>query len=183
MHAINRPKGHKTMRRYMLDTNVFNHILDGKVGFEALAGKDLVATHVQRDELAKTKDESRKEALLKVFAELTPDQAVTTSAIAGVSVADGAAASGGGVVPTESAAWGVSRWGQAKWGAEDDIFAGMRADLDALNKRKGNNVEDILIAETAIRNQWMLITSDADLFAVVTKYGGSCANVFALCKF
>lgn len=76
--------------------------------------------------------------------------------------------------------WGVSRWGQAKWGREDDIFAGMRAELDALNKRKGNNPQDILIAETAIRNHWVLITSDTDLFAVVTKYGGACANAFAL---
>lgn len=168
------------MPRYMLDTNVFNHVLDGKVNIDTLQGKDLVATHVQRDELANTRDEARKAALLKIFGELTPDQAVTSSAVASILVAGGAAVSGGGIVSTESAVWGVSRWGQAKWGHEDDIFAGMRAELDALNKRKGNNPQDILIAETAIRNHWVLITSDTDLFAVVTKYGGACANAFAL---
>lgn len=164
----------------MLDTNVFNHVLDGKVEITALASKNLVATHVQRDELANTKDEARRNALLKIFNELTPEQAVTSSAVAGISVAGGAAASGNGVVPTESAVWGISRWEQAKWGLQDDIFAGMRAELDAFNKRKGNNAHDILIAETAIRNGWILVTSDTDLFAVVTKYGGACANLFAL---
>lgn len=103
------------MPRYMLDTNVFNHVLDGKVDVSALAGKDLVATHIQRDELTNTKDQVRRAALLEVFNELTPDQAVTSSAVADISVADGAAASVGGVVPSETAIWGVSRWGQAKW--------------------------------------------------------------------
>ena len=168
------------MPRYMLDTNVFNHVLDGKINVDTLVGKDLVATHVQRDELSKTNDEARRAALLNVFNELTPEQAVTSSAVAGISVAGGAAASGGGIVPTESAVWDVSRWEQAKWGKRDNIFAGMRAELDALNKRKGNNAHDILIAETAVRNGWVLVTSDTDLFAVVTRYGGACANVFAL---
>ena len=168
------------MPRFMLDTNVFNHVLDGKVDMAALKGKQLVATHVQRDELAQTKDEGRRTALLDVFSELTPDQAFTSSAVAGISVAGGAAAAGSGVLPTESAVWDLSRWGQAKWTQEDDIFAGMRAELDGLNKRKGNNAHDILIAETAIRNGWVLVTSDADLFGVVTKYGGACANAHAL---
>jgi predicted nucleic acid-binding protein len=168
------------MPRYMLDTNVFNHVLEGKIDAATLKGKELVATHVQRDELLKTKDDDRRRALLAVFSDLTPEHAATSTMVAGISVAGGAAASRGGVVPTESAAWGVSRFGQAKWGHQDDIFAGMRGELDAFNKRKGNNTHDILIAETALRNGWVLVTSDADLFAVVTKYGGACANLFAL---
>lgn len=168
------------MPRYMLDTNVFNHVIDGKVDVERLAGMDLVVTHVQRDELQKTKDESRRGKLLAVFQELTPDQTVTASAVAGVSVAGGASASGGKVVPTESMVWDVSNWKQAKWGAEDGLFEAMRNELDALNKRKKNNAHDILIAETAVRNGWVLVTSDSDLFAVVTKYGGACINTAAL---
>ena len=115
-----------------------------------------------------------------MFHELTPEQAVTASAVADISVADGASASGSKVVPTESAVWGLSSWGQAKWSADDDLFTAMRGELDALNKRKKNNAHDILIAETAVKNGWILVTSDSDLFAVVTKYGGACENAAAL---
>ena len=168
------------MPRYMLDTNVFNHVLDGKVDASQLVGKDLVTTHVQHDELQKTKDETRRRSLLAVFQELTPDQAVTASAVADVSVADGASASGSQIVPTESMVWDVSNWDQAKWGADDGIFEAMRSELDALNKRKKNNAHDILIAETAVKNGWNLVTSDSDLVAVVTKYGGACISAAEL---
>ena len=164
----------------MLDTNVFNHVLDGQLDIASLKGIRLIATHIQRDEIANTKDAVRREALLSMFEFLVGDDAPTSSAVAGVSVAGGACASSNGVAPTESAVWDLSRWGQAKWGANDDIFAGMRRDLDALNKRKKNNVQDILIAETSLRNGWVLITADADLFAIVTKHGGACGNAFSL---
>jgi predicted nucleic acid-binding protein len=165
---------------YILDTNVFNHVLDGKVDPARLGGIGLVATHVQRDELQKTKDESRRHKLLAVFQELFPDQTVTASAVAGVSGADGASASSTKVVPTESIVWDVSIWDQAKWGGDDGVFEQMKSELDAMNKRKKNNAHDILIAETAVKNGWVLVTSDADLFAVVTKYGGACMNAAAL---
>jgi len=165
---------------YMLDTNVFNDVLDGKIDIASLEGRRLIATHIQRDEISNTKNETRREALLSVFEFITESLAPTTSAVAGISVADGCCASSDGIVPTESAVWDVSRWGQAKWGANDDIFEGMRRELNALNKEKMNNNQDILIAETSIRNGWLLITSDKDLFAVVTKYGGACGNVFTL---
>lgn len=151
------------MAHYMLDSHVFNYVVDGKIDIATLRGKAIVATHVQRDEIFKTKDEAGRTALLAVFSELVPDTS-----------------SGSGVVPTESAVWGVSPWGKAKWDAEDNKFAEMRAELDAINKQKRNNAHDILIAETAVRNGWVLIASDGDLFTVVTKYGGACANVFAL---
>lgn len=164
----------------MLDTNVFNHVLDGKIGLASLEGRRLIATHIQRDEINNTKNEARRKALYSVFEFLTENMVPTTSAVAGISVAGSCCASSDGVVPTESAVWDISRWGQAKWGANDDIFEGMRQELDALNKEKKNNAQDILIAETSIRNGWVLITSDTDLFAVVTKYGGACGNVFTL---
>jgi hypothetical protein len=102
----------------------------------------------------------------------------TSSFVAGISVAGGARVGASGIVPTESAVWGISRWGGAKWGVEDGILTGMRQELDAINKRKQNNAQDALIAETAIRNGFILVTSDSDLFLVVTRYGGACANAF-----
>ena len=165
---------------YMLDTNVFNHVLDGKIDIASFEGRRMIATHIQRDEISNTKNDTRREALLSVFEFLTENLTPTTSAVAGISVAGACCAGSDSVVPTESAVWGVSRWGQAKWGTSDDIFEGMRRELNALNKGKMNNAQDILIAETSIRNGWVLITSDIDLFAVVTKYGGACGNVFTL---
>ena len=151
------PSSVSVMPRFMLDTNVFNHVLEGKIDFKVLNGRDLIATHVQHDEITQTKDEGRRTALLAVFRHTPAEQ-----------------------VATESAVFGVSRWGQAKWGSDDGLFGKMRADLDVLNKRKGNNPQDILIAETALRNGWVLVTSDADLFAVVTKHGGACMNAYAM---
>ena len=164
----------------MLDTNVFNHVLEGKIDVAKLAGLRLRATHIQRDELGNTPDQKKREALLSIFESLTVEKAPTTSAVVGVSVVGAACPGSSGIVPTESSVWGVSRWGAAKWSADNGIFTGMRQELDALNKKKRNNVHDILIAETSVRNGWVLITSDSDLFSVVTKYGGACANAFML---
>ncbi len=165
---------------YVLDTNVFNHVLDETIDIAMLKGKRLLATHVQRDEISNTNDQTRREKLMAVFELLTTEQSAKPSAVAGILVADGEVASGSGLVPTESAAWDVSRWDEARWGANDDILKKMLGELNKLNNRKGNNAQDILIAETALRNNWILVTSDADLFAVITKYGGACSNAFAL---
>jgi len=165
---------------YMLDTNVFNHVLDGRINIDDLDGLTFAATHIQSDELRNTKDEIRRAKLLGIFSRLIEHPEPTNTFVAGVSVAGGARVGSGGMVPTESAIWGVSRWGEAKWGVGDGIFTGMRQELDALNKGKRNNVHDALIAETAIRNNFILITSDSDLFLIATKYGGACGNIFIL---
>ena len=162
----------------MLDTNVFNDLLDGKIDVACLKGRRLIATHIQRDEISNTGNEVRRAELLSIYEFLTEEQVGDQVAVKGISVAG--ASSAMSVVSTESAVWDVSRWGQAKWAVSDGMFDGMRGELDALNKRKGNNTQDILIAETSLRNGWVLITSDRDLFAVVTKYGGACGNVFTL---
>ena len=146
-------------RTYMLDTNVFNHILDEKFDIANLKGLRLKATHIQWDEIGNTKDQGRKDALLSIFEFLTEETTPTTSAVFGISVF-------GAACPGSSGA--------------DNIFPGMHQELGALNKKKRSNVRDILIAETSVRNGWILITSDSDLFLVVTKYGGACANLFTL---
>jgi len=163
----------------MLDTNVFNHLLDGRIDPESLRGKRMVATHIQRDELLATgvKDPTRRDALMALFAEFVATRESTSSAVAGVSVAGEAHASASGMVPTESSVWGVSVWGAAKWSREDDLFSGMKRDLDRISRRKRNNVKDILIAETAIRNGWTLVTSDVRLAKIASKYGCNCVNL------
>jgi hypothetical protein len=131
---------------YMLDTNVFNDVLDGRVDANRLKGHKLFVTHIQRDEINMTRDDARREALLASFAELSTDMSPTSSAVAGVSVAGAACpAASRSVVPTESGVWGVSEWGQAKWRSEPTQFEALRQELDGRNNGKPNNVQDVLI--------------------------------------
>ena len=145
---------------FMFDTNVFNQILDGAIDLSWLKGMRIYATHVQQDEIANTPETARKNQLLSTFNFVTTDQ-----------------------VSSESAVWGVSRWGKAKWKNPDNIFSEMLTELNALNKNKSNNSKDILIAETAFRKGWILVTSDKDLFLVATKFRIPCANAFLLQKY
>lgn len=142
------------MQSYMFDTNIFNHILDGEVDLSGFVGRaKFYATHVQIDELNKTSNDGRRAALLRVFQEVSSIP-----------------------VPTESAVWGVSKWNQCKWTPSDNLYQPIKSKLDQLNKNKPNNVEDALIAETAIKNGFTLVTHDCDLFRVTTEFGGACTN-------
>ncbi len=77
----------------MLDTNIFNTILDGRLPIENLpSGGGYVATHVQIDELTATPDISRRTQLLSQFEALSPEHAMTASF-----------------------AFDISRFDQAKW--------------------------------------------------------------------
>lgn len=160
----------------MLDTNVFNHVLDGRIDPGRLRGRRLVATHVQRDEILATGNEVRRAALMELFAEFVPVREPTSSAVAGVSVAGEACPTSSGVVPTESFVFDVSCWDEAKWGRDDGVFAAMCQDLDERNGAKGNNMKDVLIAETALRNGWILVTNDKHLTEVAVRFGCKCID-------
>ena len=165
----------------MFDTNVFNRILDGVVPIDALRGRvNAHATHIQRDEIARTKDDGRRRALEAVFGDLTGAAVPTASLVLGVSRVGAARLGGERVVPTNSAVWDASTWDQAKWSANDNLYVPVKADLDALNGGKRNNIHDALIAETAIKDGFVLITDDQDLAAVTKKYRGECLSVLEL---
>ena len=51
------------------------------------------------------------------------------------------------------------------------LFGVIKSALDAKNKKKANNGHDALIAEVAIKNHYVLITSDCDLSAVTRANG------------
>lgn len=111
-------------RRYMLDTVVFNQVVDGKIDASMLADKSLVATHIQRDEICRTKDASRREALQHLFVGLIHEEG------------------GGELLRTESAFWGVSTWDESKWTEGDGLVEKLRAELDLRNKKKASNAAD-----------------------------------------
>jgi len=140
----------------MLDTNVFNHVADGTIPFRALAGLRMVATHVQLDELNATKDPKRAAELVRVFERIEPDVGATSSAV-----------------------WDVSKWDQASWSDENGIFRGMLNRLRELDAESGkkqrdphNPIRDALIAETVIKNELTLVSSDRNLRRLVEEFGG-----------
>ena len=170
----------------MFDTNVFNRILDGVISLESFA--EIIvpyATHIQRDELQSTHDQRRREALLNVFHEVLSASTETTSSTLDTSKVDQAKLSGrpdeveltqGGMTQTLSAVWGASKWGESMWSGKESLYPILRAELDH-KKTKPNNVQDALIADTAIRGGYVLVTDDADLEQITIKYGGRCILV------
>lgn len=135
---------------YMLDTNVFNDIVEGRATVARLLPIDgiLVVTHIQRDELEATRDEARRERLRTVYGEIAPTRA-----------------------PTESSIWEISRWDEAEWPSAGGLFDQMLTALDA-KEAKPSSKRDILIAETAIRCGHVLVSRDSALRELVEEFGG-----------
>lgn len=150
------------MQSYMFDTNVFNCILDGKIEIcEFRARAIFYATHIQLDELTATSNIQRRQELIAVFKSIVECNQI----------------------PTDSFFLGVSQLGEAKLGdAENDLCSKIKEELDKRNKNKRNNIQDSLIAETAEKNGLSLITHDADLFFVATKFGAACGNVHQMIR-
>jgi len=131
------------MPSYLFDTNIFNRVLDGLVEITKFRERaHFYATHVQIDELKATANIQRRQELLAAL------KAVV----------------GNNKVPTESFVLGVSSLDEAKLGDEENnLYSKIKVALDKLNKNKENNIQDALIAETAIKNQyqWLLGTQAA----------------------
>ena len=135
----------------MFDTNIFNRVLDYRVPIEILTERfDVYVTHVQQDELNRTTCRTRRNELTRVFSGLAPQ-----------------------TMPTESAVWNVSKWNQARWTKDDNLCTPIKAALDK-REQKENNIQDALIAETAIKNEYTLVTDDGPLREVATEFGAKC---------
>ncbi len=159
----------RTRSGYMLDTNIFNHLLDGKIPLEKIRNLNgpIYYTHVQHDEILSTKDNFRRDALLEIFTKVLKTDIPTESTVIGVSRI-GKSKIPGHKLGTETAVWDVSRWGEAKWGTYG-LYESIKI---ALKTNKMSNIRDALIAETAIANKLILVTNDRNLMNVVNKLGG-----------
>jgi predicted nucleic acid-binding protein len=136
--------------KYLFDTNVFNRIFELEIEEEWFPrDAQYFMTHIQRDELAKTPDPLRRLHLMFVLSSVGPTS-----------------------ISTASAMWNVSKWDQCEWGSEDGLFQKMLKSLNARNGGKKNNGSDVLIGETALRNDCRLVTDDADLATVVREFHG-----------
>jgi predicted nucleic acid-binding protein len=145
----NRPSAAVVKTKYVVDTCVFNRLADSMIERASLPSDGGFAiTHIQMDEINKTKDEERRARLLLMQASLHCE-----------------------LLPTETLVMDVSRWDHAKPG-DGKLFKSLKAELDELNGRKKNNVRDALIAEAAIANGYTLLTADADLRSAAEKHAG-----------
>jgi hypothetical protein len=145
-----------TLPKYMLDTNLFDCVLDGKITIAPDVPLHLLATGVQRAELDACPIPERREKLLTVFDEIGPI-----------------------VTRTESFAFGIAGagWNESNWNDSSGRYMRMLNRLQQLdtNKRKRLGLgqdRDILIAETAIKNHVTLVTDDWNLRQVVLEFGG-----------
>jgi hypothetical protein len=147
----------------MLDTNIFNRVLDGRITIEEMNGLRIVATHVQSDELSATgiKSAERAKSLLSVLDRIEPEK-----------------------MPTSSMVSDVSRWGKASWPADDGIFQAREnrlRELDAQSRKKHrdelNPLRDVLIAETALKNDLVFVSEDRNLRTVVEEFGGVAMDI------
>ncbi len=143
----------------MLDTVVFNRVVEGKIFIESNAPLRLLATRVQMAELRATRSTEKRENLLAVFAEIAPE-----------------------VVLTSSFAFDIEGAGfdEAYWNDGSRNFERMLGRLRELDAKKGKGAgkdglgqeRDVLIAETAIKNHAILVTEDANLRQVFSEFGG-----------
>lgn len=134
--------------KYVVDTCIINKLVDGTLSLERLpCDGDYVASHIQVDELNKTTNDIRRTQLLEKF-----------SAVIDL------------MAPTESFVIGTSRIGSARI-SDGKTFPTLKASLDALNNAKQNNIQDSLIAEIALKNDYTLITTDKNLSEAAAKHG------------
>jgi rRNA-processing protein FCF1 len=139
--------------RYVIDTCIVNKLVDGRLALSDLpTDGDYFVSHVQHDEITVTRDSARRTALLAKF-----DAIVDAT------------------VPTESVVLGVSKIGMCKL-SDGRLFSQLVAGLDVLNGGKRNNVQDALIAEVAIENGYVFVTTDYHLQDVARAHG--CAVLY-----
>ncbi len=134
----------------MFDTNIFNHIIEGKIILEQTENvHQYFITHIQQDELNATKNIEKKQELLNIFKIVEQI-----------------------LIPTESALWEISDWDSSKWNEKIGLYNKVLMQLEKEKPHHRGNKKDALIGETAIKTSTILITDDNALRKTVTKLGG-----------
>jgi rRNA-processing protein FCF1 len=123
----------------MLDTNIFNIVVNQNISLPQKKDYKYFSTEVQYIEINKTKNKDRREFLLNTFNLINPE-----------------------IINSETALWGEFSWGERKFGYVSSDFIKIKEILDTLEYKK-NNKEDALIAEITIKYGFILITNDSNL--------------------
>lgn len=135
---------------YVLDTNVFNHLVEGKISSGQLpTDAPLYITDHQADEIAACEDKAKRTRMVVLLCRMRI-----------------------GFEPTMTTVLGLSRLGGSALG-DGKLFKEILANLDDKNKRKNMaNRRDALIGELAIARGHTLISHDGDLCEAVRSLGG-----------
>jgi len=134
--------------KYMFDTNIFDDIVNGKLGiadigrYKNFKKAEIYVTHIQIDENNKCSDVDKRARLNIFMVKIRPI-----------------------LIPTSSCAFDISRFDESKFG--DGII------FNKIKKRNINHVEDALIGETAIKEGIILVTNDRRLKNIVIELGGN----------
>ena len=129
----------------MLDTNIFNLIVEDIILLPNIKGFRYYSTEVQYKEILGTKDNNRRDILLRSFIMINPE-----------------------IIDSETALWGEFLWGRRNFGYATNDYTLIKQNLDNLEKKK-NNKQDALIAEVAIKCNFILITNDSN-FRIALSY-------------
>jgi rRNA-processing protein FCF1 len=136
----------------LLDTNVFNRILDGLCEPCLFEKYQIFVTHIQRDELAATGNDKRRSELMRIFHSIPTTQA-----------------------STETSIWNDTPWNEGMWSSDNgvyDVLFKRIQELDRKSKNKSlNQSRDARIADVAIANGFTLITTDAALATAAKESG------------
>jgi predicted nucleic acid-binding protein len=143
------------MTGYMVDTNVFDGILDGTIAISTVDGP-LYATSIQRDEISVIPNEEKRTSLLAIF-----HASIRLN--------------------TPVAVWDVSSWDEANFGTPEqnefvETFAAELRAADHISRKRPkapllNSMRDALIAITAREHGLVLITGDKNLEALASRRG------------
>jgi len=140
------------IKGYMLDTVIFNRLLDDDISLDDFSPEKpkLYMTHIQTDEVSSTSDTDRRESLLNQINLIEPEDIATSVGV-----------------------WGDSYWGACEWGDNDThaLYDSILAKLPKRIKNPFNPTRDARIAVTAIKNDLILLTDDQDLQDAVVQSG------------
>lgn len=137
------------MIKYMVDTNIFNHIVEGKITHDDLPSDgSYFVTYIQYDELKLPDYENEKKKRNLDLFEIIPKEELHL----------------------HTTLCGFARVGKTALG-NGELYTEIKNKLDE-KRKKANNFKDALIGEVAIEKGMILLTHDQDFLDVVNELGG-----------
>ena len=140
------------LKRYVLDTNIFNRVVEGILAVTDLPSDGVFcASEVQINEIGKTTDPVKRTQLEDTFQKIGPRISVR-----------------------KTTPWDYDGWGTGEWSQEGKYFNKILSKLQSVHKKDKfeSDVRDALIGEISITENCILISTDKDLVAAVKEIDG-----------
>lgn len=134
------------LKGFMFDTNIFNHLLDGRISPETFPDVEIYYTNEQYDELLKTSCIQRREELLSIFQHCEPLETTISTFVIG------------------NASLGNTELGKGT------RYEKILEKLDSKKKKK-NNYIDALIAKSSYLKGLTFVTGDSNLLSACKDLG------------